>query len=571
MGHSVRPRRLGAEPFDLVFLVCPEVALEPEPLGLVVVVTLPREDVGAGAVQEPPVVRNHHRAAGELLEGVLQRAQGFDVEVVGGLVEQDEVSALLERQREVEPVALAAREHAGRLLLVWSLEPERRHVGPRRHLGLADDDVVQPVGDDLPDVLLRVDARAGLVDVAQLDGLADLDRAAVRLLETDDGLEQRGLSDAVGADDPDDAVARQGERQVLDEGASAEALVKVLDLDHHVAQPRTDRDLDLLEVELARLLGLGGHLLVALQPCLALGLARLGPGAHPRQLLGQPLLQLGVLAPLHREPFGLLLQVRGVVALVRVGPAAVEFQDPFGDVVQEVPVVGDRQDRARIRGEVLFEPLHALGVEVVGGLVEEQQVGLGQEQLAQRDAAALTAGQVGHRLVGRRAAQRVHGLLQLRVEVPRVGVVEFFLQPAHLLHQLVGVVGGHQLGDLVEAVELDLDLAQALFDVAANGLLLVQRRLLQQDADGRVVGQEGVTVVRLVQARHDPQDARLAGAVGPNDADLGAWIEAQRDVVQDHLVAVRLADLLHRVDELSHAAVVPFWSCGYRGDPRGPS
>lgn len=220
---------------------------------------------------------------------------------------------------------------------------------------------------------------------------------------------------------------------------------------------------------------------------------------------------------------------------------------------------------------MLFEPLHALGVEVVGGLVEEQQVGLGQQQLAQRDAAALTTGQVGHRLVGRRAAQRVHGLLELRVEVPRVGMVELLLQPAHLLHQLVGVVGGHQLGDLVEAVELDLDLAQALFDVAANGLLLVQRRLLQQDADGRVVGQEGVTVVRLVQARHDPQDARLAGAVGPNDADLGAWIEAQRDVVQDHLVAVRLADLLHRVDELSHAAVVPFWSCGYRGIPCGPS
>ena len=182
------------------------------------------------------------------------------------------------------------------------------------------------------------------------------------------------------------------------------------------------RDLDLLEVELAGLLRLGRHLLVALQPGLALGLPGLGARPHPRQLVLQPLLQLGVLAALHREALGLLLQVRRVVALVRVGAAAVELEDPLGDVVQEVPVVGDGEDRARVLGEVLLEPLHALGVEVVGRLVEQQQVGLGQQQLAQRDAAALTTGQVGDRLVGRRAAQRVHRLLELRVEVPRVGV-----------------------------------------------------------------------------------------------------------------------------------------------------
>ena len=122
--------------------------------------------------------------------------------------------------------------------------------------------------------------------------------------------------------------------------------------------------------------------------------------------------------------------------------------------------MGDGEDRARVLGQVLLEPQHALGVEVVGRLVEQQQVGLGQQQLAQRDATTLAAGQVGDRLVRRRAAQRVHRLLELRVDVPGVGVVEVLLQLAHLLHQLVGVVGGHQLGDLVVAVELDLDLAE---------------------------------------------------------------------------------------------------------------
>ena len=48
------------------------------------------------------------------------------------------------------------------------------------------------------------------------------------------------------------------------------------------------------------------------------------------------------------------------------------------------------------------------------------------------------------------------------------------------------------------------------------------------------------------------QDRRLAGAVGADDADLGAGIERHRDVVEDDLVAVRLAGFGHGVDELGH-------------------
>ena len=156
----------------------------------------------------------------------------------------------------------------------------------------------------------------------------------------------------------------------------------------------------------------------------------------------------------------LLLQVGRVVALVRVGPAAVELEDPLGHVVQEVPVVGDRDDGAGVLGQVLLQPLHALRVEVVGRLVEQQQVGLLQQQLAQRDPAALTAGELGDVGVRRRAAQRVHRQLQLGVDVPGVGVVELLLQPAHLVHQLVGVVGRHLLGDLVEPLQLRLGLVR---------------------------------------------------------------------------------------------------------------
>ena len=108
--------------------------------------------------------------------------QGLDVEVVGRLVEQQQVAAHLQGQRQVEPVALAAGEDAGLLLLVGALEAERRDVGAGVHLEVGDLDEVEPVGDDLPDVLVRVDAAAALVDVGDLDRLADLELALVGLL-----------------------------------------------------------------------------------------------------------------------------------------------------------------------------------------------------------------------------------------------------------------------------------------------------------------------------------------------------------------------------------------------------
>ena len=202
-----------------------------------------------------------------------------------------------------------------------------------------------------------------------------------------------------------------------------------------------------------------------------------------------------------------------------------------------------------------LEPLHGLGVEVVGGLVEQQEVGLLQQQLAQRDPAALTTGQGVDQRVGRRAAQRVHRLLEPAVDVPRVGVVELGLQVAHLGHQrvVVGVGVGHLHVGVLEALHLRLDLVDGLLDVLQDGLALGQRRLLLEHADRGVGVEDGVAVVGVLEPRHDLEQRRLAGAVGSDDADLGAVQERQRDVVEHDLVAVGLAHVAQGEDVVSHA------------------
>ena len=64
-------------------------------------------------------------------------------------------------------------------------------------------------------------------------------------------------------------------------------------------------------------------------------------------------------------------------------------------MIEEVTIVGHGNDRTRVGRKVLFEPEHTLGVEVVGGLVEQEQVGGLNEELAQRHAATFTTGEHG--------------------------------------------------------------------------------------------------------------------------------------------------------------------------------
>src|SRR5687767_15197120 len=80
-----------------------------------------------------------------------------------------------------------------------------------------------------------------------------------------------------------------------------------------------------------------------------------------------------------------------VVALERQRSPPVELEDPLGNVVQEVPIMRDRDHASRVLGEVLLEPRHGLDVQVVGRLIEQQQIGTAQQNLTQRNATALAA------------------------------------------------------------------------------------------------------------------------------------------------------------------------------------
>ena len=49
--------------------------------------------MGGQAVEEPAVMADRHHAAGEGNQCVLQRPQGFHVQIIGGFVEKQHVGA----------------------------------------------------------------------------------------------------------------------------------------------------------------------------------------------------------------------------------------------------------------------------------------------------------------------------------------------------------------------------------------------------------------------------------------------------------------------------------------------
>ena len=209
--------------------------------------------------------------------------------------------------------------------------------------------------------------------------------------------------------------------------------------------------------------------------------------------------------------------------------------------------MGHDQDRARIIAQMALEPSHRLGIEMVGRLVEQQKFRRIQQQFAERDAAALATGKLRYIGIVRRTAQRIHGLVDLGIEIPQPLGLDLVLQLRHLVRGLVRII--HR--ELVIAVEDRLRLGDTLHDVFADGLGLVERRFLRQIADPRALGDPAVAREILVDAGHDPQQRGLARAVDAEHADFRVRVEGQMNVLEHLAVArVGLGQTLHMINEL---------------------
>ncbi len=174
--------------------------------------------------------------------------------------------------------------------------------------------------------------------------------------------------------------------------------------------------------------------------------------------------------------------------------------------------------------------------------------------MAQRHAPPLASGEQAHRHIVGREHQGIGGDVHQSVDFPAPNGVDLFLQPAHLLHELVEIVSvlrfGHAGRDGVEPVDEVLQRFHRRAKILPHGLIERQFRLLGHIADAHSLGQRRGAVELGFDPGHDPQQSRLAGPVFTNDADFCPIKKRQADIAQHHLVAVRLADVVHLENEL---------------------
>ena len=217
--------------------------------------------------------------------------------------------------------------------------------------------------------------------------------------------------------------------------------------------------------------------------------------------------------------------------------------------------MGHRHDRPRKLGQMTLQPGHRLGVQVVGRLIQQEQVRLLQEHPAEGDAPPLTAGEGRHIGVARWEPKGVHGDVDLPVQFPGADRLDPVLQLPLLFQEPVHLVVVHRLGELhadgLELGEHRPDGSHRRLDVAPHVLGGIQLGLLRDMADPDAFGRPRLAQEILVLARHDPEQTALAGAVGAEDTDFGAGIEREIDPLQDRTArGDDLPEVLHRKDVL---------------------
>src|SRR5262245_63266513 len=100
----MRPVGFFAEALPALVFVNPVIALAPDRLA----VALEGQYVRGDAVEKPAVVADYDGAAAKVQDRLFQRSERIDVEIIGRLVEQQQVAAAAQQLREMDAIALAA-------------------------------------------------------------------------------------------------------------------------------------------------------------------------------------------------------------------------------------------------------------------------------------------------------------------------------------------------------------------------------------------------------------------------------------------------------------------------------
>ncbi|MCY1354510.1 hypothetical protein D9M69_408900 [compost metagenome] len=439
--------------------------------------------------------------------------------MVGRFVEQQQVGLLPGDQRQRQARLLAAGEIQYRLVAAVATEVETAEEIAQGLLALTRGNALQ------------VQQRAGLGvqrvelvlgEVANGEILAALQMSGEQFEIAGEGLDQGRLAGAVGTEQADPRARSELQLDLLQHGLVAVAETRL----GHVQQ-RAGNLVRLAEAEVERRIDVRRRqFLQALQRLdAALRLARLGRLRleagdelfHVRAL--RLLLLVGLL--LLRQAFGAGALEGRIAAAVEGQLALLEVRHVIDHTVEEIAVVGDQQEGAGVAFQPVLEPEDGVQVEVVGRLVEQQQLGRAHQRLGQVQAHPPAAGEVADAAVHLVAGEAETGQQLARTGVRRVavGTVQLNVQTGDS-GAVVARFGRSQLA---------LNLAQVLIAVehVVHGQAFQVVHFLAHMGNAPIGRQQAVASIGPELAAQQGEQAGFAGTVGADETDLLAGVQGQ--------------------------------------------
>src|SRR4030095_967996 len=126
-------------------------------------------------------------------------------------------------------------------------------------------------------------------------------------------------------------------------------------------------------------------------PAFVAGAPRLDAFANPDLFLSEFLVELGGGAIFDIQQFVFFLQIAIEVAGERKDLAAIELNDASCQSANKGSVMGNKHDRSVVVKQISFQPIDGIDVEMIGRLIEQQQVRFARERACQHYLTAYTA------------------------------------------------------------------------------------------------------------------------------------------------------------------------------------
>ena len=473
------------------------------------------------------VVGHHHQGTGIVLQGQGQRRAHFQIEVIGGFIEQQQIGRLPDQQGEHQARLFATRQRRHRAACPIAGETETAEKVAPPLLGgnrTESGEVFEGAGAGIE--LLQLVLRE-ITDTKIGTGFA---RSGQRQQFARERTYQGRFAGPIGSQQADAIARRELQPDAVEDRRIAVPHSRFVQHQQRVAGARR-----LLEAEAEGIVDLGGshqrHSFQRLDPALrGAGLGGLRAEAVDEALhMGHGALLLFVGRLLPRQTRRALVLEIAVATPVLMQLPVLDVQHLINHGVEKIAVVRDQQQGAAIGLQPVFQPQHRFEIEVIGRFVEQQQVGRTHQCPGETEAHAPAAGKRGGRSLLIGGAKAEPGQQCRRTGVGGVAV--------HLLIVGVGAADGGAVAIGVGTQDLALGVPKSRIAVEhqVEGRSLQVAEILRHMSDDPVFRDGGLAGLGRQFAAQQRQQRAFAAAIGADQADAMARVERRRSLLQQGL------------------------------------